>query len=564
MTDINLALLLDDSRADIGALPIEPTPSGEDLRGEPEFEILETEFRKIETGGPTAVDWKLLNGKTLEILQGRSKDLVLASRLVYGLYREEGYRGMAVGISILRGMVADHWEGMFPPLSRERGRAGTLDWMAEKLATTVESEPPAEDRKVFALVAYDRLVELDTLLSEKLKKYPVAMGPLVRALRPHSREARQSIEAQAAREAEAERAAAEPPPVAAPVDAPQPSTPAETPPPAPAVAVAPPPPSPPSPASSAAVVAMPAVPEIGVGEGAEKALQTLFSTAARIATAVRQEAPADARVYLSARLAIWGEIDRLPPERAGKTALPPPQPNRLAEIKALQAAGNHQDLLMSAESAFFSSPFWLDAQYMIAQPMQALGAQYDQARVAVIGELALFLKRVPGLPQLSFSDGTPFASAETIAWIAGEVEAGDGASASGSDIDIAKAEATKLAQQGQILPGLKLLADFAQGRHGERDRFVARLEVGEYCLRFDLLQPVLALVGKLETIAEKNGLAHWEPQLAAALANLSWRALDHKNAKRFFDEGELLERKSAIVSTLAGLDMVMAARFSLP
>ncbi|MDL2398825.1 type VI secretion system protein TssA [Rhizobium mayense] len=560
MTDIDLSLLLDDSRADIGAVPIEPLPAGEDLRGEPEFEALETEFRKIETGGPTAVDWKLLNRKTLEILQGRSKDLVLASRLVYGLYREEGYRGMAVGISILRGMVADHWEGMFPPLSRERGRAGTLDWLAEKLATTVESEPPAEDRKVFALIAYDRLVEIDTLLSEKLKKYPVAMGPLVRALRPHGREARQAIEARVAQEAEAEMAAAEPPTLAAPAEPPQPAPPAETPPPAPAVTV----PIPPPPVPSASAVAIPAVPEIGVGEGAEKALQTLFSTVARIATAVRQEAPADARVYLCARLALWGEIDRLPPERAGKTALPPPQANRLAEIKALKAAGNHQDLLMSAESAFFSSPFWLDAQYMIAQSMQALGAQYDQARIAVTGELGLFLKRVSGLPQLSFSDGTPFASAETISWIAAEVEAGDGANASGSDIDIAKAEAAKLAQQGQILPGLKLLADFAESRHGERDRFLARLEVGEYCLRFDLLQSLLGLVGKLETIAENSGLAHWEPQLAAALANLSWRALDHENAKRFMDEGELLERKSAIVSALAGLDMVMAARFSMP
>ncbi|MBB3457484.1 type VI secretion system protein VasJ [Rhizobium sp. BK313] len=559
MTDINLGLILDDSRADIGALAIEPLPSGEDLRGEPEFETLETEFRKIETGGPTAVDWKLLNRKTLEILQGRSKDLVLASRLVYGLYREEGYRGMAVGISILRGMVAEHWEGMFPPLSRERGRAGTLDWLAEKLATTVESEPPAEDKKLFALIAHDRLVELDTLLSEKLKKYPVAMGPLVRALRPHSREARQAIEAQAAREAELERAATEPSAVAAPVEPPRPETPAETPPPAAVVPV-----STPSPVPSASAVAMPAVPEIAVGEGAEKALQTLFSTAARIATAVRQEAPADARVYLCARFAIWGQIDRLPPERAGKTLLPPPQASRLAEIKALHAAGNYQDLLMSAESAFFSSPFWLDAQYMIAQSMQALGAPYDQARIAVAGELALFLKRVPGLAQLSFSDGTPFASAETISWIAAEVEAGDGANAPGADIDIAKAEATKLAQQGQILPGLKLLADFAEGRHGERDRFLARLEVGEYCLRFDLLQPLLALVGKLETIAEKNGLAHWEPQVAAALANLSWRALDHKNAKRFMDEGQLLESKSAVVSTLAGLDIVMAARFSLP
>ena len=120
MSDIDYDALLADARAEIGRVAL---AAHADLRGTPEFDGLEDEFRKIETGGPTAVDWKTLNRETLAILGGRSKDLVLASRLVYGLHREEGYRGLALGLTIVQGMVDQHWEAMFPPPARERGRA---------------------------------------------------------------------------------------------------------------------------------------------------------------------------------------------------------------------------------------------------------------------------------------------------------------------------------------------------------------------------------------------------------------------------------------------------------
>jgi type VI secretion system protein VasJ len=555
MAEIDLSALLQDARADFGAVPVNPAPSGADLRGDPEFEWLEDEFRKIETGGPTAVDWKALNARTLAILQGRSKDLVLASRLVYGLHREEGYRGLAVGISILGGMVADHWETMFPPVGRERGRAGTLDWMAEKLAPTIESEPPAEDKKVFALVAHDRLVELDTLLGERLKKFPAAIGPLVRALRPHGREARQALEAKAAAELAAAEAASQPQPepVAAPAPVAEVPKPVEVP-------VTAPPPAAPAPAQPTAP--MPAIPDIAVGEGAEKALQSLFAAASRVATAVRQEAASDARAYLASRFAIWGQIRITPPDKAGKTALPPPQRAKLAEIQALRSAGNQQGLLMSAESAFVSSPFWLDAQYLVVQSMQALGSDYDHARATVVGQLAAFLKRLPEISRLSFSDGMSFADGETLGWIASEVEAGSGEDGGDGELGNRRAEAGRLGQAGQVVAGLKILTDHAESRHGGRERFAARLEVGEYCLRFDLLQPLLALVESLDSLVEQRSLGVWEPRLAADLAYLSWRALDHKNAKRHMDERQIHERKTRILAALADLDMVMAARLA--
>src|SRR5262249_56522071 len=128
-------------------------------------------------------------------------------------------------------------------------------------------------------------------------------------------------------------------------------------------------------------------------------------------------APAEARGYLCARFAIWGQLGAAPPDSAGKSALPPPPKARLAEIQALRSAGNNLGLLTTAEATFVTSPFWLDAQRLVAQSMQGLGAEFAAARAAVVGELGAFLLRVPGLTSLSFSAGMPFADPDTIATI---------------------------------------------------------------------------------------------------------------------------------------------------
>lgn len=560
MAAIDLDTLLTDPRISVGGLAIDGEPAGRDLRDDAEFEALDGEFRKMETGGPTAVDWKRLNASTVDILKSRSKDVVLATRLVFGLHREEGYKGLAVGVSILQGMAENHWDGLFPPPARERARAGAFDWMAERLAPLVETTAPSGDAKFLALVAHDRLVAMDEFLSERMRKYPAAIGPLIRALRPHAREAKAELEAKAAAEAARAEAAAQPAaepqpePVAVVADQPQPATPAPAPAPVP------------QPQPRPAAIATPSVEiaELPVNEGVDKTFQSLFSGAIRASSALRPSAPSDPRIYLATRFAAWGDILKAPPDRAGRTQLPPPQKPRLTEIAALKAAGNMQDLLLSCESVFASSPFFLDAQFLIAGAMQALGPEYDAARVTVIGQLAAFLKRLPELTQLSFSDGSPFADGETQGWIAGEVLAGGGGPSVGSEIDKTKSAAAQLAQHGNLLAGLKLLSDFSDRCPGGRERFSAKLEIGEFCLRYELLQPLFALIPALERMVEEQALASWEPPLASAVAALSWRAYSHRNAARHLDEREIILRKARVTETLSTLDIVQAVRLTSP
>ncbi|WP_299483459.1 type VI secretion system protein TssA [uncultured Roseibium sp.] len=561
MADEEALATLEDPRAEVGRANLEAPDGQEEFRDSMEFEELEAEFRKMETDGPTAVRWSQLNEDTLKVLKTNSKDLVLATRLAFGLFVEEGYPGLAVGLVILRDMTSTQWETMIPPVRRERGRAGAYDWLAEKLAPMVEAKPPEGAHNAEIYIAHEALLELDTTLEQKLTKSQAALGPLIRALRPLAKDAKAALEeqkkaqeaAEAGPETPAEDKASESSEDAAPAES---AAVAQAPPQeaAPQVQEASPSPTPTPPAAAA-----PAAPvaEISVDtSNATAALQAVFNAATKAATTVRQQTPTDARGYYAARFALWGRLENLPPDTDGKTALPPPQKPKVAEIAALKGAGNNEALVKAAESAFVASPFWLDAQFHLASAMASLGGPYEAAHKLVVGELAGFLMRFPGLLSLSFSDGTDFASMETRDWIAQEVQAGGGeASVAGSDLDMANSEAVQLATAGKTLDGLNVLKSHLSSCSAGRDWFETQLKIGEYCLRFELIQQLFALLNSLRTIAVERDLAHWEPELAIALARLSWQSLAHKNARQFLPDADAVQLRTSTMETLALLDV---------
>ncbi len=60
-------------------------------------------------------DWKTLQKKTSEFLV-RSKDLRVAAHLTRALLRNNGWSGLATGLSLLRGLVERYWDGVHPRL----------------------------------------------------------------------------------------------------------------------------------------------------------------------------------------------------------------------------------------------------------------------------------------------------------------------------------------------------------------------------------------------------------------------------------------------------------------
>ncbi|MTI42580.1 type VI secretion system protein VasJ [Roseibium hamelinense] len=544
---------LGDERAGVGLMDLPDGAEPEEFRDSDLFEELEAEFRKLEIDGPAAVKWNTLNPKTIDVLATRSKDLVLATRLAYGLFLEEGYGGLAVSIIILRDMAKTHWETMIPPARRERGRAGAYDWFAEKISLLVETTPPSGPELVKALICHDALVELDETLEAKFTKSSAALGPLIRALRPYAKEARTNLEAEAAKAAEPETAETSPAPASPEISKAtdqltgEKPTPTDTPKPPQAPA--------PQPIPNAAQP-----PVISTDGPPSEALQALMIAATKTATALRQQNPADPTAYQCARFALWGRVSELPPNQSGKTSLPPPQKSKLQELAALQSAGNYQSLISAAESAFVSSPFWLDAQYMLHESMSAAGDKFDAARRMVAGELAGFVQRFPDLATLSFSDGTPFADAATRDWLSGfSAGSGSAQTAEQNELDGVVSKATGLVQGGKAVDGLHLLQSYARGCPSERDWFKAQIKLADICLRFEILAPLYAQLASLRSIAVSRDLKRWEPDLIVPLYKLSWQALVHKNARQYIADAEAVSVKAEVMETLSVLDISAAA-----
>ncbi len=160
---------------DIGKKPIsEAKPSGEDVRYEPEFEELENEIAKLST--PTAsegINWVNVQEKSVDILSGKSKNLLVSCYLSIALMKNENLNGFAVGVHILKDILYEFWESLYPPKKRMRGRVNAIEWWSEKVAQTtagIKTEKwPQAKYDLFS----DDLRAIDSFLGDNVDNAPL-------------------------------------------------------------------------------------------------------------------------------------------------------------------------------------------------------------------------------------------------------------------------------------------------------------------------------------------------------------------------------------------------------
>ncbi len=463
---------------DIGRTPIPgASPAGQDSHYEPAFAQLQAEIDKLSSvtaGG--AVDWTRVVDLAGEILSGMSKDLTVGAYLGVGLTQTRGPEGLALGARILRDLCATFWEDCLPAKKRVRGRVAAFAWWQEKnltwLRNAADMDPmPAErQRDIIADVR-----ALDAALADLLPDFP-PMNDLLEVLRR------------------------------LPVIAEAPAAPAEQP---GAAATPATPDSRPAPAQTAAP------------QDAASARAALSDAALTFANMGGRENPADPWVWRAARLGAWIRLQALPPEEGGRTMLPPPEQAAKNALLNLLNQGRYLEAALAAEEQITASLFWLDPHRVAAKALEALGPEYAAACSAVGAELRLFLTWLPGVDRLAFSDGTPFADAETRAWLGSLAAAGASrpaqaaAAQDAGDGPAAIQEEAEKRFAAKDLPGaLDLL--------GQAER---RAASGPARLRLMLAQ--MSLLGRAghwpvavslaEAVAgevERRGLEDWDPELA--------------------------------------------------
>ena len=547
----------------------EAAPSGASAKEDERYLQVTTEIARLDSPSTEKVDWKRVWSTIVsqggELLQEKSKDVLIASQVAYAMFRQDGLKGLLKGVALLTVLVEDFWPTLFPELKRIKGRAAAVQWFLDKCEILLKAYAPAPGDR-------DTLDSLTVLLkrfnNSAREKYGDAtpsigkMRELIERLTFDAGPSQTELDAQKAEEEATQKAAAEEraradvaarakadaaaqqvaqqvaaqpavPPPAAPAPVAQPAT--------PVAAVAPVAPAPvytgPAPVV-AAPTAVAAPPPADVSQVAQW-LGGVGATIAQTGGTVRRSADATPIAYRMTRVGLYTHLIDPPPAEGGKTKVPAPNPNRRKQFETIANNQKWNALLEETESELSASRFWLDLHRFSATALAGLGEPYARARAEVIGGLAVVLKRMPALLELQFADGTPFADEQTRTWINAEVLAGGGAAASAPAVGgggpapvivvqqggggageqaAVVAEARKMAAAGKGPDAIAMLQAKATTAPSAAARFRYRLGVGQVALALNQVALAKGVFEGLERDVEAHGLEAWEPALAAASA----------------------------------------------
>src|SRR5919197_341425 len=100
-------------------LPVDPTaPAGIDLRYQPLFDEIKVARRVADTSPTELAPWKKVADLVLKAA-AKSKDLQLAIWLLEAFAHVDGFAGTATGLIILRRMLDDYWESVYPQIEAD-------------------------------------------------------------------------------------------------------------------------------------------------------------------------------------------------------------------------------------------------------------------------------------------------------------------------------------------------------------------------------------------------------------------------------------------------------------
>lgn len=507
------------SRAQPWTAPIsDAQPAGTNASSEPQYAELRDEVAKRDSPTGGQIQWRKVIDNATEVLQNHSKDLLVASYMAFGLYTSRGLDGLVTGLSVLSVLIEDYWATAFPEAKRMRGRVNAIEWIIKSCDTVLPTLPVVEkDRK--ALNDLDFVAKhLSRVAREKFGDNCPAMRPLTEGVTRLMYNL----------------------PAETPPEPPPPPPQAEAPPPPPPIAA--PPPIAPPPIAAPAAVAMPAAAAVAAPADASEVVQFLSQTGAGVFGAAGTLRNADVTNPLSYRMVRVGLYLHLvdpPPSEGGKSRVPAPNPARRTQLAKIAENGKWAALLEETESELQSARFWLDLHRYSAISLAGLGHQ--KALDELLRETATVLKRMPALVEMSFGDGTPFASDETRGWIASEVLAGggggggapmmapsggggggarvvvvQGGGGGGGEDEAVINEARALATSGKLPDAIAMLQGRMASAGSAGSRFRVRLGIGQVCMAAGQVALARAVFESTEKEVERFGLEEWDPALAAA------------------------------------------------
>ncbi len=502
--------------SELGKQPLAgASPSGADVRGEPDFDLLQDEMAKLSSPSSSGtLDWNQVARLATTLLAEKGKDLLVASYLAGALLQTRGLPGLADGLGVLRDLLEQYWDTLFPPLQRLRGRRNALQWLAERIARQAEETdwsalPPQEPELVDTLRAH--LEAIDAVLRDKDDDAP-SLRPLLNLVNSLPLQERPQAPLPAALEEPAAPAAA-----AAERAAPA------------AASVAPSAPRP-------VAAPMPAQAAPASSTEADSVLEHACARLGEISAWWLESDLASPLAFRLGRIAAWAGLDALPPADGDSTRIPPPISQVVDALHQLVANQADEDLVRFAEAQLPAFPFWLDLNRISAQALQRLGERFGAAQREVCGETARLLARLPGLQALGFASGMPFADDDTRAWLAtlaAPAAEGSAAPAGGADpVAGAVRNARALAAQGEVAAAAAGLQRLLAQTQAPAQKLLLRIRLCELLLAerpgANLRPFAEAVVAEID----RHDLARWDPPLALEGLRAAYRIYAEDEEKR--------------------------------
>jgi type VI secretion system protein VasJ len=228
--------------------------------------------------------------------------------------------------------------------------------------------------------------------------------------------------------------------------------------------------------------------------------------------------------YLLRRYAAWLQVEALPPAENGQTMIPPPDGAVKASIENLLGSREFENAISAGESHVSEFLFWLDLSRLTAQALDGLGGRGADARVAVEQATTQYVKKLRGIENYTFSDGSPFADKDTRLWLKslsqqGGGVGGGGGSAAQQRIEEALAKARELVGAKKIAEGLEAMQQCLDNAGGGMARFLSHIAMARLLTEAGKLGFAKAHVDLAVEEIERRHLEDWDPD--AALSGLS-------------------------------------------
>jgi len=257
------------------------------------------------------------------------------------------------------------------------------------------------------------------------------------------------------------------------------------------------------------------------------------------------------QIYRLTRKTAWYAVDELPPAANGQTRIqaPPPQVKNL--LFDLRNNGDAEALLKAAETRLPQYIFWLDLNRLAAEALARLGNRFERAHEAVCQETAFLLHRLPGLEELSFSDGTPFANPDTRQWLSGIAFQGTAPENSTdclqdaavqvsmeTTIDKKIKELQQQVRKGKLIEAMETVQQKLNGSISQRENLLWRLSLSQMLV--DVGKSRLALPHLEQALKDIawHGLESYDPTLALRGLKLAWLAFDSQAEQKFKEQAQ--------------------------